>query len=84
MNWRRIRKWLLLLLLVGTVAPFALAWFVGGKLIEPANRVVGPPPDDYPASSVTRQIEKFRDDHVWLSGFFFLATDSHRFTRMAQ
>jgi uncharacterized protein len=41
---------------IGLVALFAcgvaLAWYVGGKLTEPAARVIGPPPQSLGASSV--------------------------------
>ena len=72
MNWRRIRKWFLLLAIVGVVALLAAAWFVGGKLIEPANRVVGPPPDDFPASPVT--IES--DSGATLAAWHLVVPDS--------
>ena len=53
MNWRRIRKWLLLIAGIGSVATVVVAWLVGDALVAPANRVVGPPPNDFPASTVT-------------------------------
>ena len=65
MNWRRIRKWFLLLAVCGTIVLFAVAWFVGGKLIEPANRVVGPPPDDFPASSLKIESESGATLAAW-------------------
>lgn len=53
MNWRRIRSWLLLLAGTSMVACVGLVWFVGGTLVAPANRVVGRPPKDFPASAVS-------------------------------
>jgi len=57
MKWRRIRKWLLLVAGAGIVTLVGAIWFLGGVLIAPANRVVGPPPSDFPASTVN-----FRSD----------------------
>ena len=57
MNWRRIRRWLAILVGVGAVALFGVAWFVGGALIAPANRTVGEPPADFPATAVKIESE---------------------------
>lgn len=51
-NWRRIRKWLLLFAVAGMVFFAGVVWFVGGALVASANRVVGPPPDDFPAATI--------------------------------
>lgn len=37
-------------MLTGSLA--AISWRVGGQLVAPANRVIGPPPADFPAQSV--------------------------------
>jgi len=55
MNWRRIRKWCAILAGVGSVALVVAAWFVGGALVAPANRTVGDPPADFPATSIQIQ-----------------------------
>lgn len=55
MNWRRIRKWCAIVTSIGIVALLLLAWFIGGALVAPANRTVGEPPSDFPATTI--QIE---------------------------
>ena len=55
MNWRRIQKWCAIFAGIGIVALLIVAWIVGGVLVAPANRTVGDPPDDFPATTV--QIE---------------------------
>lgn len=65
MNWRRIRKWFSIVGVIGIVAILIAAWFVGGALVAPANRTVGPPPSNFPASSV--QIES--DSGATLAGW---------------
>ena len=55
MNWRKIRKWFAVVAGVGLVALLLASWFIGGALVAPANRTVGDPPSDFPATSI--QIE---------------------------
>ena len=55
MNWRRIRKWCAIFVCVGIVAIVVAAWFVGGALVAPANRVVGDPSAGFPANSIQIQ-----------------------------
>lgn len=52
MNWRKIRKWILLTSLVVLLGMLIAAWYVGGLLVAPANRIVGPTPKDFPAQAV--------------------------------
>ncbi len=52
MNCHRTRKWFLFLVAVGIVVSLVVAWFLGGALVAPANRVVGTPPSDFPAKAV--------------------------------
>ncbi len=52
MSWCRIRKWCAIFSVVGIVVLLIAAWFIGGALVAPANRVVGSPPPDLPAVSV--------------------------------
>jgi pimeloyl-ACP methyl ester carboxylesterase len=51
-SWRRIRKWFSIAAAAGVVAMLTAAWIVGGALVAPAHRVVGPAPVDFPASTV--------------------------------
>lgn len=46
MKWRRTRRYLLIILAISLVAFCAISWFVAGALVAPANRIVGPPPDN--------------------------------------
>ena len=73
MNWRRIRNWLLFSFVIGIGALLVIAWFVGGALVAPANRVVGPPPTDFPALSI--QIES--DSGATLAGWHLPVPDSN-------
>ncbi len=52
MNWRLVRNWCAILAGIGISAIFAVAWFVGGALVAPANRIIGNPPTDFPATAV--------------------------------
>lgn len=65
LNWRRIRKWLAILVCIGIVALVVVAWLVGGVLVAPANRTVGDPPADFPATSVQIQSESGTTVAVW-------------------
>lgn len=53
MTRRRILTWLLYLAGLVVALAVAAAWFVGGQLVAPANRIVGSPPDDLPTQAVT-------------------------------
>lgn len=55
MNWRRIRNWFFTIAALGTVAILLTSWGVAGSLVAPAKRVVGDPPNDFPAASVEIQ-----------------------------
>lgn len=52
MKWRRIRLWLASVFVVLIMAFVGVVWFVGGFLVAPAQRAVGPPPADLPVESV--------------------------------
>jgi uncharacterized protein len=65
MNWRRIRKRCAILAGIGLVALLVVAWFVGGALVASANRTIGKPPADFPATAV--QIES--DSGATLAGW---------------
>lgn len=52
MNWRRLRKWTMIVSLIGGLAVAVAVWWVGGALVAPANRIVGSPPLDFAAESV--------------------------------
>ncbi len=51
LNWNRLRKWLIVAFASGILLAGTVTWFAGGALIAPANRTVGPPPENYPAQS---------------------------------
>lgn len=52
MNWRRIRKWSGIAGGLGLVALLVASWLVGSSLISSANRPIGPPPNDFPFSTI--------------------------------
>lgn len=72
MNWRQIRKWFSILALTVTLMVLFVAWGVGGRLVAPANRVVGDPPSDFPA--VTVQISS--ESGAELVGWYLPVPDS--------
>ena len=51
-NKRRIWRWLLIIIVAGIAVVGAVAWMVGSALIAPANRSVGNPPDNFPATTI--------------------------------
>ena len=55
MNWCRIRKWCALFAGVAIIVIVVAAWLVGSGLVAPANRIVGDPPADFPATSIRIQ-----------------------------
>lgn len=65
MNGFRIRRWCLILAFTAIITLLAAVWWVGGALVAPANRTVGDPPADFPATAV--QIES--DSGVTLAGW---------------
>ena len=65
MNWQMIRRWSLFvpaLLLLGFAGA---SWIVGGRLVAPAQRSVGPPPDDLPVESITIPSESGSSLAAW-------------------
>jgi len=73
MNWRRIRKYCATIAFIGIGALLAASWFVGGALVAPANRTIGEPPADFPATAV--QIES--DSGTTLAGWHLPVRDSN-------
>lgn len=53
MNWRRIRRFLLIACIVSGLAFSGASWFVAGALVAPANHTVGPAPSGYQIESST-------------------------------
>lgn len=53
MNWHRIRRWLIVMVAILMFSFVGVSWLVFGGLVESANRVVGPPPEDMPVESLT-------------------------------
>ena len=53
MNWRRLGRWLVIASICATFLAVVVVWQVGGALIAPANRIVGEPPNDFPATTVS-------------------------------
>lgn len=72
MNWSRFRKWCYVTIAVGVLATLAIAWFVGGRLVAPANRIVGSPPSDFPATNVLIESES----GTTLAGWYLKLPDS--------
>lgn len=72
MNWRRIRKWCLTIGAMSLAGLMIAAWLVAGSLIAPANRHIGEPPADFPASRI--QIES--ESGARLAGWHYSAPDS--------
>ena len=44
MSRRRIWRWFVAVIVVGSLLFTCVSWFVGGRLVASANRMVGPPP----------------------------------------
>ena len=60
-----IRRILLAVLLLLGIAFVVAAWIVGGRLVESANRTVGPPPEDFPCESITIESESGSKLAAW-------------------
>ena len=65
MNWRRIRRIIATLLLMTAICLVGLSWFIGGQLVAPANRTVGPPPADLSATATTLDSESGSQIATW-------------------
>lgn len=65
MNWRRIRRVLAVLLLMALLCFIGLSWYIGGQLVAPANRTVGPPPTDLPVTTTTLNSESGSRIATW-------------------
>ena len=51
-RWRRITRRVAAAFVALSLLVLIAAWIVGGRLVAPANRSVGPPPDDFQAATV--------------------------------
>lgn len=54
-SWPTFRRWALATAVAALVLLLAGSWYVGGALVEPANRPVGAPPADLPITSTALQ-----------------------------
>jgi alpha-beta hydrolase superfamily lysophospholipase len=64
-TWKRIRKFCLLACLLVSVIFAGVAWYIGGQLVSPANRIVGDPPEDIPAESYEIESESGSTLAAW-------------------
>lgn len=53
MRWRKPLRWFLAAALCAVAITAAVAWRIGGDLVAPANRNIGPPPRHLPFESFT-------------------------------
>jgi len=60
-----MRRILLTVLVLSGIAFVVAVWIVGGRLVEPANRTVGPPPEDFPCETITIESESGSKLAAW-------------------
>ena len=60
-----IRRFLLAVLVLTGIAFVVAVWIVGGRLVESANRTVGPPPEDFPCETITIESESGSKLAAW-------------------
>ena len=60
-----IRRFLLAVLVFSGIAFVVAVWIVGGRLVAPANRTVGLPPEDFPCESITIESESGSKLAAW-------------------
>ena len=60
-----IRRFLLAVLVLSGIAFVVAVWIVGGRLVAPANRTVGLPPEDFPCESITIESESGSKLAAW-------------------
>lgn len=58
-------RWLVICLTASIVAFVVIAWLVAGQLIKPSNRIVGNPPADFPAESVSFESTSAASIKAW-------------------
>ena len=78
-KWNRLFRWSLVTACVVAVIGLACAWWVGGKLLESANRPIGAPPDAFRFEAVTFPSESGTDVAAWVS----IAEESHALVILA-
>lgn len=65
MKWQKIRCWLAIAISLALCAFVVAAWFAGGALVAPANRVVGAPPADLPFVATTLESDSRSAIATW-------------------
>ena len=60
-----MRRILLTVLVLSGIAFVVAVWIVGGRLVESANRTVGPPPEDFPCETITIESESGSKLAAW-------------------
>jgi uncharacterized protein len=73
MRWRRAVRWLAAVCAAGVIVLLATAWWVGGALVAPRNRPVGPPPADLRVESATLPSKSGSSIAAW----YVPAEDAH-------
>jgi fermentation-respiration switch protein FrsA (DUF1100 family) len=73
MNWRKIRRWISVLICLGLVVFYLGVRHVGNMLLAPTNHPVGLPPNDLPIIATTIPSESGTTLATW----YIPAADSH-------
>ncbi len=65
MNWRKLRRWVAIVLCVGLIVLLLSSWFVGSELVASANRSVEAAPVEFPVVESTIQSDSGSKIATW-------------------